>query len=276
MKIDKETIKAALLKGERITLETKRAEKEVPKSVWETYSAFANTVGGLILLGVDEHPKEKDPARRFEILGVEYADKIRKDFWNTINSSKVSQNILKDSDVEVVDLDGKQIVCIHVPMADWREKPVFLNENVYKGTFRRNHEGDYHCTEAQVKAMIRNVNDEGNDGLLMHHFNMEDVDADSLRQYRMEFRDENKNHVWNDYDDKKFLQSFGAYHIDRETGEECLTLAGLLMFGTGLAVRERLSNFRMDYVDMSHLVGDERYHDRLTYDGRWETTSISL
>lgn len=66
------------------------------------------------------------------------------------------------------------------------------------------------------------------------------------------------------------LTSFGAYAIDKETGEEGLTLAGLLMFGTGLAVRERLSNFRMDYVDMSHLVGDERYHDRLTYDGRWE------
>ena len=28
--------------------------------------------------------------------------------------------------------------------------------------------------------------------------------------------------------------------------------------------------FRMDYLDMSHLVGDERYHDRLTYDGLWE------
>jgi predicted HTH transcriptional regulator len=26
----------------------------------------------------------------------------------------------------------------------------------------------------------------------------------------------------------------------------------------------------MDYVDMSHLVSDERYRDRLTYDGRWE------
>ena len=26
----------------------------------------------------------------------------------------------------------------------------------------------------------------------------------------------------------------------------------------------------MDYLDMSHLVGDERYHDRLTYDGLWE------
>ena len=36
------------------------------------------------------------------------------------------------------------------------------------------------------------------------------------------------------------------------------------------AIRDRFSNFRMDYLDMSHLVGDERYHDRLTYDGLWE------
>ena len=41
MSMDEKTIKETLLKGERITLEAKRAEKEVPKSVWETYSAFA-------------------------------------------------------------------------------------------------------------------------------------------------------------------------------------------------------------------------------------------
>lgn len=162
------------------------------------------------------------------------------------------------------------VVCIRVPQADWRAKPIYLNGNVYKGTYKRNNEGDYHCTEAQVKAMIRDANDEGNDGLLMRHYGMEDIDEESLRQYRTEFRTANQDHVWNKYDDKNFLKSFGAYAINKETGEECLTLAGLLMFGTGLAVRERLSNFRMDYVDMSHLVGDERYHDRLTYDGRWE------
>lgn len=53
--MNENTIKEALKKGERVTLECKKAMAEVPKSLWETYSAFANTIGGLILLGVDEH-----------------------------------------------------------------------------------------------------------------------------------------------------------------------------------------------------------------------------
>lgn len=43
-----------------------------------------------------------------------------------------------------------------------------------------------------------------------------------------------------------------------------------MMFGTGLAIRERFANFRMDYINMCNLIGEERYSDRLTYDGRWE------
>ena len=54
MKMDEKTIRETLLKGERVTLECKKAKAEVPKSIWQTYSAFANTIGGLILLGVDE------------------------------------------------------------------------------------------------------------------------------------------------------------------------------------------------------------------------------
>ena len=142
--------------------------------------------------------------------------------------------------------------------------------NVYKGTYRRNNEGDYHCTEAQVKAMIRDSNADGNDSILIEYYGMDDIDPDSLRQYRTEFRQENSTHVWNQVDDKTFLRNLGGYTEDRQTGREGLTLAGLMMFGKGLAIRDRFSNFRMDYLDMSHLVGDERYHDRLTYDGLWE------
>ncbi|MGM9842500.1 MAG: helix-turn-helix domain-containing protein, partial [Candidatus Limisoma sp.] len=41
--------------GERVTLECKQAKRSVPNSLWDTYSAFANTYGGTILLGVVEH-----------------------------------------------------------------------------------------------------------------------------------------------------------------------------------------------------------------------------
>ena len=58
--MDEKTIKETLLKGERVTLECKKAKAEVPKSIWQTYSAFANTIGGLILLGVNEDMQEKE------------------------------------------------------------------------------------------------------------------------------------------------------------------------------------------------------------------------
>ena len=270
MNIDEKTIKEALQKGERVTLECKKAKSEVPKELWNTYSAFANTIGGLILLGIEEHRKETDPAKRFEIIGVDNHQKILTDFWNTINSDKVNENILVEKDVEVVDLDGKKIVCIHVPMADFRMKPIYLNGNVYKGTYRRNHEGDYHCTERQVRAMIRDSFEDGNDGILIEHYNMDDIDLDTLHRYRTLFRVWNNDHVWNEVDDKTFLRNLGGYIVNREEGKEGLSMAGLMMFGKGLPIRERFDNFRMDYLNFCNLIGEERYSDRLTYDGRWE------
>ena len=53
-----------ILQGERVTLECKKAQHSIPTSLWDTYSAFANTYGGTILLGVVEHIDEHDVDHR--------------------------------------------------------------------------------------------------------------------------------------------------------------------------------------------------------------------
>jgi len=259
--MDVNDITTLLNMGERINIETKKAENALPRSIWETYSAFANTIGGYILLGITEE-KGDDGSTCYRPTGIEKPEKLKKEFFNT--------NILTDNDVEVVNYHGVSLLCIHVPQASYRQRPIYINGNLNKGTYKRNYEGDYHCTEEEVKAMIRDSNDAGNDGILIVHYNMDDIDLPTLKAYRNRFRSSNPEHLLNDVDDQEFLRHLGGYTKDRATGQEGLTLAGLLMFGKGLSIRERFDNIRLDYLDMTNLQPDSRWSDRMTYDGTWE------
>lgn len=256
--------------GEHINLECKKAENQLPKSVWETYSSFANTDGGIILLGVEENLKETDFNKRFNFISIQNPQQRIIEFWNTINSSKVSSNLLMDSDIGICNVNNADIIWINIPRAEYKYRPVYINENPYKGTFKRNHEGDYHCTEDEVKAMIRDANDSGNDGSLLRGFTVDDIDINSLHSYRIEFQNRHPEHVWNGLDDVLFLERMKCYALDRETGDKWLTTAGLLMFGKGSSIIDRFDNIRMDYIDTSNLVPGSRWSDRITYDGTWE------
>lgn len=225
---------------------------------------------GIILLGIEEHMSERDLDKRFTFTGVKKPDVRLKEFWDTINSNKVSANILLDDNVGYCDVNGHTVLWIEVPQADYRYKPVYINENPIKGSFKRNHEGDYHCTEEEVKAMLRDSSDSGIDGSLLDGFTMDDIDLNALKAYRIEYERQNPDHVWNNADDKEFLRNLGAYTVDRVTKREGLTTAGLLMFGKGLAIRERFDNIRMDYLEQTNLSDGVRWNDRLTYDGSWE------
>ena len=269
--LTQDNIFGLLKRGEKVTLECKRGAQKLPNSVWETYSAMANTYGGMILLGIEEVKTEKDWRKRYPIVGLADAEKIRVDFWNLLNDTeKVNLNLLIDEDVEVVSVEGKQVLVIHVPQADYHQKPVFVNGNMNKGTFKRNHEGDYHCKEAELRAMIRDASDEGNDGRRLPFYGMDDIDIPTLREYRQMFINRNPDHSLNRRDDKEFLRQMGGFVEDSATGEGGLTMAGLLMFGKGLSIRERFEMIRFDYVDKTRLEKGQRYRDRLTYDGDWE------
>lgn len=78
---------------------------------------------------------------------------MKKDFWDTLNNrKKVSINLLKDDDVKIFPVAGTDdvIMVIWMPGAEREQKPVYINDDLFGGTFRRNWEGDCHCTRLAV------------------------------------------------------------------------------------------------------------------------------
>ena len=89
-------IDSLIQKEEAVDLEFKVAKDGLPNSLWDTYSSFANTDGGVIVLGVKEHKQQ------FIIEGLtkEQISQYKKDFWNQINNPDcVNENLLSDNDL---------------------------------------------------------------------------------------------------------------------------------------------------------------------------------
>ena len=262
--------------GEDQDREFKSAQGGLPRSLWETYSAMANTEGGIIVLGVKQRSNE-----RFEIQGLPEAklSKLKSDFWNTINNrAHVNINLLSDSNLEIKTVSGKQVLLISVPMATRYQRPVYLGTNPMTGTHRRNHEGDYHCTEAEVRSMLRDAAEEPADNRVLEHFSFDDIDLDSLMQYRNRFSARSPNHTWLSEDPEGFLQKLGGWRQDRVTGKEGITVAGLLMFGKHAAItdQEAIHCFHLDYREELSDDPDVRWTDRITFDGTWECNILQF
>lgn len=131
-------------------IEAKRALGGLPDSIWETYCAFANTFGGIILLGVEER-RDKS----FHPIDLPDPDGLAADFWNAVNDpGKASVNILTDRDVQIRKVDGRRIIEITVPPAPRHLRPVFTGGDCFQGTYRRQGESDCRCTREEVEAML--------------------------------------------------------------------------------------------------------------------------
>jgi len=131
--VNAEQLLEDLALGEDYEIEFKSARGGVPRSLWESYSAFANTDGGIIVLGVKQHS-----GTRFEVQGLEDAAKIRQDFWNNVNNrSHVSHNLLGNDGVRVVEVNGDKVLVIEIPRADryrWSERLRLRSSQLPSGT----------------------------------------------------------------------------------------------------------------------------------------------
>lgn len=69
------------------------------------------------------------------------------------------------------------------------------------------------------------------DSRILCNYSMEDIDKETLTQYRQLFANLKPSHPWLSLNDLEFLTKLEAYRKDRHTKEEGFTLAGILMFG---------------------------------------------
>jgi predicted HTH transcriptional regulator len=225
--------------------EVKKAEGGLPTALWETYSSFANSNGGVIILGVGERQDGS-----WYTTGLKNASKLKKNFWNTIHDGKkVSINLLSEKNVESYEVDGDVIFVIYVPRAKRDEKPVYINNDIFGGTYRRDWEGDYHCTKAEIRGMLRDATEDTSDMKIVEQFDLTVINQESLRGYRNYHKSYRPEHVFHRLSDEEYLVKIGGAAYD-EDGNVHPTAAGLLMFGEEYNIVREFPEYFLDYREM--------------------------
>jgi len=184
---------------------------ELPEDFWKSYSAMANTDGGIIFLGVQERP-----LGTFNVMGLADVDRVRKAIWDNLHNRKqVSANLLSEFHVAPVEMDGKTLLRIAVPRATRQFRPVHLGNNPFGGTYLRRYEGDYSADDEAVRRMMAERVEDSRDELVLKGFDFQDLDMDAVAAYRNRFAAVKPGHVWSDLPLPEFLERIGALGKDR-------------------------------------------------------------
>ena len=242
---------------EGIVIEYKAAENGLPKSFWETYSAFANTNGGVIILGYDERDK-MNPKKGFKNPQPIY-DQLLND---ANNPNKVSFNLLTDDDILISPIaDSKRsLIIVNIREAPYSVKPVHIGKDIGKSYIRLG-EGDRLVTKQQLKYLLSSSHDDI-DSQILPKFDIDDINLETVERYRSFLILQDKK--YKDLSTEDLLINIGAYKKDRNgDGAYKLTSGGLLFFGKYNSITDRFPHFQLDYFEKDSNL-NSRWIDRVS------------
>ena len=142
--MDKNVLLQRLSDIEWDDFEAKKSFTELPKNVWETVSAFSNTSGGWLVLGVSQTGK------KFEVTGVANPENIEQDLVTTLRSRN-KFNVLINPECKKYNIDGKTVLAFYIPSSE--QKPVYFNS--LQNTFIRTASGDQRATDYEINTLLR-------------------------------------------------------------------------------------------------------------------------
>ena len=166
--------------------------------MWETYSAFCNTSGGIIILGIEEE-KNGDNI----IIGINDIDKMEKDIWNTANNlAKVSYNVIGNGDIYKVKIDDKNIMILDIKEAPHNKKPVYLNRKI-ENTYIRRGEADKKADNDEIGTLMAMATPKP---LLLDNFSMKDLDSETVSKFRKIIEERYPEKNYKNLNDEDFLK----------------------------------------------------------------------
>ncbi len=215
--------------------EVKTAKSELPKNIWETVSAFANTIGGWIILGVSQQ------GNTFVVEGVGNPEKIEQDFTTALRSrNKFNQPLFFKA--QKLDIDSKIILAFYI--ASSKVKPVYINSPV--NTFLRVGSGDQRATDGEIMAMYHDQSFGIKSEEYVPGTSIADLNVVSMETYRNHLKFYNSGFPYNNLGDEAFCKKIGI--CSNTTGE--LSYGSLLMFGKQDSIRAAMPNFWVDYIEI--------------------------
>ena len=234
---------AALDESHRI--EAKQA-RQIDRSVMETICAFANEPGlggGYLLLGVSRDPQDLF-INAYRIDGIDNPDKIQSDLASQC-ASVFNRPIRPRISVEV--LGDKTVVVAYVPEAAPTEKPIYLqNLGLPRGAYRRVGPTDQEGTEDDLVALFAGHQLETFDAALLADADMDDIDPAAIDDYRQQRRAINPDAEELAWPNEELLRSLGC--AKRDNGQLKPTVAGIVLFGSTMALRRCFPMMRIDYI----------------------------
>lgn len=240
-----ELLESLNLLDENERIEAKRAQ-DVGKSLLETICAFANEPGmdgGWLLLGVA--PDEQALFPGYAVEGVTDPDKLSADIASQCASVF---NMPLRVDIRTESLEGKPVIVVSVPEAAPQAKPIyFKSTGLPRGAFRRIGSTDQRCTEDDLEALYASRQHESFDAGLVAGAELDDLDEKVIADYRAARAEANPDAEELRWADLELLQALNAVRRDA-SGAWKPTVAGLLLFGTAVALRRSFPMTRVDYI----------------------------
>lgn len=132
---------------------------KLPETLWETVSAFANTDGGMIVLGASE----KGGDLQFEFRDLKTAKLYHREFCAECKYKAVMEPAFIREIEAIIVVETYKSECyqsstyaimIQIPKALPEQKPVFIPENVFTNTYLRRDGQNCLCSKNEVRQML--------------------------------------------------------------------------------------------------------------------------